>query len=165
MSRLGTDLGSSFCFSFSVFLFFCFPLFSLPFFTFFLKWKIPVFQHFGIFYMDWPSPLPPSQPIRELTAVYMGGVEIICRAGISRDFIPHWPSFIDTTLLPPHPAIFKYACRKLHNIYLHTWCTQVLICLFPLEDIPQGGYFGFQVTGMIKGFFWVWNFRFWDFFR
>ena len=26
------------------------------------------------------------------------------------------------------------------------------------------GYLGFQVTGMIKGFFWVWNFRFRDFF-
>ena len=28
-----------------------------------------------------------------------------------------------------------------------------------------GGYSGFQVTGMIKGLFWVWNFQFWDFFR
>ena len=27
-----------------------------------------------------------------------------------------------------------------------------------------GKYSGFQVTGMIKGFFWVWNFRFLDFF-
>ena len=27
-----------------------------------------------------------------------------------------------------------------------------------------GGYSGFQVTGMIKGFFGVSNFRFWDFF-
>ena len=28
----------------------------------------------------------------------------------------------------------------------------------------QGGYSGFQVTGMIEGFFWVWKFRFRDFF-
>ena len=28
----------------------------------------------------------------------------------------------------------------------------------------QGGYSGFQVTGMIEGFFWVLNFRFQDFF-
>ena len=27
-----------------------------------------------------------------------------------------------------------------------------------------GGYSGFQVTGMIEGVFWVWNFRFRDFF-
>ena len=27
-----------------------------------------------------------------------------------------------------------------------------------------GGYSGFQVTGMIEGFFWVLNFRFQDFF-
>ena len=27
------------------------------------------------------------------------------------------------------------------------------------------GYSGFQVTGMIKGLFWVWNFQFRDFFR
>ena len=27
-----------------------------------------------------------------------------------------------------------------------------------------GGYTGFQVTGMIEGFFWVWRFRFRDFF-
>ena len=27
-----------------------------------------------------------------------------------------------------------------------------------------GGYSGFQVTGMIEGFFWVWKFRFRDFF-
>ena len=32
-----------------------------------------------------------------------------------------------------------------------------------LVFLPQGGYSGFQVTGMIEGFFWVWNFRFRDF--
>ena len=29
---------------------------------------------------------------------------------------------------------------------------------------PGGGGSGFQVTGMIEGFFGVWNFRLWDFF-
>ena len=32
------------------------------------------------------------------------------------------------------------------------------------RENPQGGYSGFQVTGMIEGFFGVWNFRFRDFF-
>ena len=32
------------------------------------------------------------------------------------------------------------------------------------ETAPQRGYSGFQVTGMIEGFFWVCNFRFRDFF-
>ena len=32
------------------------------------------------------------------------------------------------------------------------------------ENPHPGGYSGFQVTGMIEGFFGVWNFRFWDFF-
>ena len=34
------------------------------------------------------------------------------------------------------------------------------------EDwVPGGGWYsGFQVTAMIEGFFWVWNFRFWNFF-
>ena len=27
-----------------------------------------------------------------------------------------------------------------------------------------GGISGFQVTGMIEGYFWVWDFQFWDFF-
>ena len=29
---------------------------------------------------------------------------------------------------------------------------------------PQWRYYRFKVTGMIKGYFWVWNFWFWDFF-
>ena len=33
-----------------------------------------------------------------------------------------------------------------------------------LFEYLGGGYSGFQVTGMIKGFFWVWNFWFRDFF-
>ena len=33
-----------------------------------------------------------------------------------------------------------------------------------LQTGGGGGYSGFQVTGMIEGFFWVWNFRFRDFF-
>ena len=36
--------------------------------------------------------------------------------------------------------------------------------LIPAMLMAQGGYSGFQVTGMIEGFFWVWNFRFRDFF-
>ena len=30
-------------------------------------------------------------------------------------------------------------------------------------NVCPGGYSGFQVTGMIEGFFWVWNFRFRNF--
>ena len=33
-----------------------------------------------------------------------------------------------------------------------------------LQTGGGGGYSGFQVTGMIEGFFWVWKFRFRDFF-
>ena len=33
-----------------------------------------------------------------------------------------------------------------------------------IKQLSPGGYSGFQVTGMIEGFFWVWNFRFRDFF-
>ena len=37
---------------------------------------------------------------------------------------------------------------------------------FPIGGGGRGvGYSGFQVTGMIKGLFWVWNFQFQDFFR
>ena len=34
----------------------------------------------------------------------------------------------------------------------------------PRVVVGVGGYPGFQVTGMIEGFCWVWNFRFWNFF-
>ena len=39
----------------------------------------------------------------------------------------------------------------------------VQVCYFR-QYLAQEGDSGFQVMGMIKGFFWVWNFRFRDFF-
>ena len=52
-----------------------------------------------------------------------------------------------------------------NHFHLYTgwyYCTIHLLNNWGL--VPTGGYSGFQVTGMIGGFFWVWNFRLRDFF-
>ena len=41
---------------------------------------------------------------------------------------------------------------------------QILFLSNDLNNWVQGGYSGFHLTGMIVGFFWVWNFRFRYFF-
>ena len=41
---------------------------------------------------------------------------------------------------------------------------EVVISLQEIFDQLPGGYSGFQVTGMIEGFFWVWNFSISGFF-
>ena len=41
----------------------------------------------------------------------------------------------------------------------------VLFCKKVPNGEGGGGYSGFQVTGMIEGFFWVGNVRFWDCFE
>ena len=70
------------------------------------------------------------------------------------------------TSQPPQSYNFWAGKLKSYLIVKKCWRTswvgistdEVVISLQEILDQLPGGYSGFQVTGMIEGFFWVWNF-------
>ena len=64
--------------------------------------------------------------------------------------------------------IFQWSKRHIVSLLGHEISSifkkTKIFTSFKESPCTPGGYSGFQVMGMIGGFFWVWNFRFRDFF-
>ena len=57
------------------------------------------------------------------------------------------------------------SCLSFCLLLAHDFSKYPLKLMVAFLRLPNpAGYSGFDVTGMIKGFIWVWNFWFWDFF-
>ena len=62
--------------------------------------------------------------------------------------------------LPAEPLfrLLNFGVQKKESAWLeYDICWACATCCLDIVSSPQGAYFGFQVTGMSKGLFWVWQ--------